>query len=176
MPSYVRPGIRKCAKNRALSSSTGDDEKSAYGIQLGFNAIRGISEQLAEEIVSTRNKGSAYRSFNDFIRRVSLEHCNAGNVNYLIRAGAFDCVNPCRKALAQCGNDLIEAERQYRAAQSHGQGDLLQDVMDASPCAQKSTDEVVPNGSDWDQTTRQQLQCESFKWPIGRAIEQYVCA
>lgn len=174
---HVRmPNINQSQYYATAYSSTGDDEKSAYGIQLGFNAIRGISEQLAEEIVSTRNKGSAYRSFNDFIRRVSLEHCNAGNVNYLIRAGAFDCVNPCRKALAQCGNDLIEAERQYRAAQSHGQGDLLQDVMDASPCAQKSTDEVVPNGSDWDQTTRQQLQCESFKWPIGRAIEQYVCA
>ena len=26
MPSYVRPGIRKCAKNRALSSKTSNKE------------------------------------------------------------------------------------------------------------------------------------------------------
>lgn len=110
----------------------------------------------------------------DFI--MYYKYCNAGNINYLIQSGAFDCVNPCRRALARCVSDLIETERQYRAAQSHGQGNLLSDVVDASPCAQKDADETVPNGSDWDRITRQQLQCESFKWPIGRAIEQYVCA
>ena len=54
---HVRmPNINQSQYYATAYSSTGDDEKSAYGIQLGFNAIRGISEQLAEEIVSTRNK------------------------------------------------------------------------------------------------------------------------
>ena len=77
-------------------------EYSAVGdvVRFGLGAIRNVGENAVKDIIAERETGRGkYVNFMDFIRRVPLTALNRRLVESLIKAGAFDSIDPNRRAL-----------------------------------------------------------------------------
>lgn len=82
-------------------------------ISYGLGAIRGIGEAVANEIVRARASGPLTSLF-DFYNRVDTTIVNRRAVESLIRAGAFDAIQPNRGHLLSCVSEEMTIA-QYRA-------------------------------------------------------------
>jgi len=81
-------------------------------IRYGLGGIKGIGQAAIEAIVAARAQGGAFRDLFDFCRRVDKRLVNRRAVEALVRAGAFDAMEPRRAALlASVGIALEAAER-----------------------------------------------------------------
>jgi DNA polymerase-3 subunit alpha len=60
-------------------------------IRYGLAAIKGIGENVVNDIVSARNSGGPFTSIFDFIERVNIGSLNRRIIESLAYAGAFDC-------------------------------------------------------------------------------------
>ncbi len=86
-------------------------------IRYGLGGIKGTGEQAIASIVAAREAGGAFRDLFDFCRRVDKRLVNRRVVEALVRAGAFDAIDPRRATLfASVGVALSEAERAEAAA------------------------------------------------------------
>ena len=84
----------------------------AKQIRYGLGGVKGTGEAAIEAIVAARAAGGAFRDLFDFCRRVDKRAVNRRAVEALIRAGAFDAIEPRRAALlASVGIALEAAER-----------------------------------------------------------------
>lgn len=60
-------------------------------IRFGLAALKGIGENVAAEILASRNAGGPFESIYDFVERVSPSALNRRIMDTLAMAGAFDC-------------------------------------------------------------------------------------
>ncbi len=60
-------------------------------IRYGLAAIKGIGENVVNDIVAARSEGGPFKSIFDFIERVNLSSLNRRIIEALAYAGAFDC-------------------------------------------------------------------------------------
>ncbi len=81
-------------------------------LRYGLGAIKGTGEQAIASIVAAREADGPFRDLFDFCRRVDKRLVNRRVVEALIRAGAFDAIDPRRATLFNSvGVALGEAER-----------------------------------------------------------------
>ena len=84
----------------------------AKQIRYGLGGVKGTGEAAIEAIVAARAAGGPFRDLFDFCRRVDKRLVNRRAIEALIRAGAFDAIEPRRAALlASVGIALEAAER-----------------------------------------------------------------
>lgn len=94
-----------------------EGDKVASAIRYGLGAVKGTGQAACEAIVAERNANGPFSSLFDFTRRVDRKQINKRSVEALIRAGAFDLLNPDRaKLLASVGNAMSWAEQQASTA------------------------------------------------------------
>jgi DNA polymerase-3 subunit alpha len=97
------------------------DEHSAKGLpprtlRYGMGAVKGTGQGAVEEILRARADGP-FASLFDFCRRIDRHTVNRRSIEALIRAGAFDQIEPNRAALiASLGTALEAAEQAARSA------------------------------------------------------------
>ena len=72
-----------------------DDKRVRYGLC----AIKGTGQLAIEAIVAARSEGGPFRSLFDFCARVDRTRVNKRGVEALVKAGAFDALNPHRASL-----------------------------------------------------------------------------
>lgn len=60
-------------------------------IRFGLAAIKGIGENVVNEIIAARKKGGPFESIYDFVERVPYGALNRRLIDNLAMAGAFDC-------------------------------------------------------------------------------------
>ena len=94
-------------------------------IRFGLVAIKGIGWGAIEELVREREHGGAFKSFEDFCRRMSGKELNRRAVDSLIRAGAFDSMGYKRKALLQIAGQVIDSIARAERDNISGQFDLF---------------------------------------------------
>ena len=94
-------------------------------IRFGLVAIKGIGWGAIEELVREREHGGAFKSFEDFCRRMSGKELNRRAVDSLIRAGAFDSMGYKRKALLQIAGQVIDSIARAERDNISGQIDLF---------------------------------------------------
>jgi DNA polymerase-3 subunit alpha len=81
-------------------------------IRYGLGGVKGTGQAAIEAIVAARAAGGPFRDLFDFCRRVDKKTVNRRVVEALVRAGAFDAIEPRRAALlASVGIALEAAER-----------------------------------------------------------------
>ena len=84
----------------------------AKRIRYGLGAVKGTGEQAIESVVAARSSAGAFKDLADFCRRVDRRLVNRRAMEALIRAGAFDSIEPNRAALlASLGNAIEAAEK-----------------------------------------------------------------
>ncbi|UCH48779.1 MAG: DNA polymerase III subunit alpha [Betaproteobacteria bacterium] len=85
-------------------------------IRYGLGAVKGTGESAIEHIIAERANGPFADLF-DFCRRVDRRLVNRRVIESLVRAGAFDSVDPHRARLfASVGIAMAAAEQESRAA------------------------------------------------------------
>jgi len=128
----------------------------ALTIRYGLGAVKGTGRGAIEAIVAARNEGGTHRDYRDlldFVKRVDRSHVNRRAMEALIRAGAFDSLEPNRAALIATLPQAIElADKVLRDAQ---QVNLF---GESSPEAGGSLELVaVPMWSDRDRLNNEKL-------------------
>jgi len=107
----ILPPDVNCGEYRFVPVDTGT-------LSYGLGAIKGTGEAAIAAIVAARNAGGPFRDLFDFCERVDKRLINRRVVEALVRAGAFDAVEPRRaNLLASVGIALERAEQASRHAQ-----------------------------------------------------------
>jgi DNA polymerase-3 subunit alpha len=70
-----------------------------HAVRYGLGAIKGTGQGAIEAVVQAREQGGAFRSLFDFCNRVDRQRVNKRVVEALVKAGAFDAIEPDRAAL-----------------------------------------------------------------------------
>jgi DNA polymerase-3 subunit alpha len=97
-------------------------------IRYGLGALKGSGEAAIGAIVSERAANGDYQGLFDLARRVDKRYLNRRVLEALVKAGAFDRINPHRASLlASVGAALETADR---AARSGGQVGLFGELLD----------------------------------------------
>jgi DNA polymerase-3 subunit alpha len=109
-------------------------------ILYGLGALKGSGEAAIEVILEARNQDGPFKDLFDFCARLDLRKVNRRVIESLIRAGAFDKLEPNRNALLAGVNLAISAAEQSGAAS--GQDSLFGAISDSAA-------HVLPNVPDW---------------------------
>ena len=97
----------------------------AKTIRYGLGALKGTGEAALTSILKAREEGGPFTDLFDFCKRVDKRAVNRRVVESLIRAGAFDSIDPHRhKLLASVGIALEAAEQAERNAMQSGLFDM----------------------------------------------------
>ncbi|MER1966973.1 DNA polymerase III subunit alpha [Castellaniella sp. GW247-6E4] len=128
-----------------------EDEHTARGrpprtIRYGLGAVKGTGQSAVEEILRARAQGGPFASVFDFCARVDRHAVNRRCIEALIRAGAFDTLEPNRAALIETLGSAVEAAEQ--AERNANQVSLFDD--DAGQVVAGELARVAP----WDLQTR----------------------
>ncbi len=81
--------------NESLAKFSVQDGKLRYAL----GAIKGVGEANMNAIIKARNKGGKFKDMSDFINRVDAKQLNRKQLEQLIKAGAFDCLEKKRGKL-----------------------------------------------------------------------------
>jgi len=96
------------------------DEKT---LQFGLGAIKGMGQNIAEDIINERNRNGSYLDIFDLAARVPS--VNRKTLEQLVRSGAFDCISEDRGLLF--GNIPNAISAAQTVAASIGQASLFAD-------------------------------------------------
>ncbi len=77
-------------------------------ILFGLSAIKNVGEAAVDEIIRAREKGGPFKSFKNFLERIDSRKVNRKVVESLIKAGAFDSIDPNRSKLLEILPDLYQ--------------------------------------------------------------------
>ena len=89
----------------------------AKRLRYGLGAVKGTGEQAIESIVQARGAAGPFLDLADFCRRVDRRLVNRRAMEALVRAGAFDSLEPNRAMLlASLGNAIEAAEKSEQFA------------------------------------------------------------
>ncbi|MFZ9642756.1 MAG: DNA polymerase III subunit alpha, partial [Candidatus Methylopumilus sp.] len=103
-----------------------NDKQVLYGL----GALKGSGEAAIEVILAARKQDGPFKDLFDFCARLDLRKVNRRVIESLIRAGAFDQLEPNRNALLAGVNLAISAAEQSGAAS--GQNSLFGAVSDSA--------------------------------------------
>ena len=105
-----------------------DVNKSAAGfivegsaLRMGLQAIKNVGEEAVKEIISKR----PYRSFIEFCQKVDSQKVNQRVISSLIKAGAFDSLEPNRAKLLANLPKVLSLSQQMKMSTLFGQASLL---------------------------------------------------
>ncbi len=118
-------------------------------ILYGLGAIKGTGWSAIEVILAAREQDGPFKDLFDFCQRLDLRKVNRRVIESLIRAGAFDGLEPNRAALLAGVGMAIEAAEQSGAAS--GQNSLFGDMPDV-------TTHQLPQVSPWPEQEKLQQE------------------
>ena len=150
-----RMGIRILAPDINESVS----EYSAVGdvVRFGLGAIRNVGDKVVADIIKERQgPRGKYVNFMDFVKRVPMEVLNKRTVESLIKGGAFDSIDPNRRALFQIHDEAVDQVMPIKRKQAEGQFDLFADADEDAPQQDALGDAqvTVPDIDEWDKSTK----------------------
>ncbi|MEZ0344580.1 MAG: DNA polymerase III subunit alpha [Caldimicrobium sp.] len=102
-----------------LSGAGFSVEKGA--IRIGLQAIKNVGEEAVQEIIRKR----PYKDFIDFCQKVDTQKVNRKTIETLIKAGAFDSLEPVRAKLLHNLPAILAFTQEKKGASLFGQTSLL---------------------------------------------------
>jgi DNA polymerase-3 subunit alpha len=94
-------------------------------IRYGLDAIKNVGRGAVEEIIRARDESGKFGSVEDFAGRVSLRLVNRKTLECLVKAGAFDSLEPNRQKMLINLDNLIGFAGRLQKAEDTGQQDLF---------------------------------------------------
>jgi DNA polymerase-3 subunit alpha len=94
-------------------------------VRFGLLALKNVGRAFLQAVVDERNKVGAYRSFDDFLDRLSSADLNRRQIESLIKAGAFDTLGIYRTRLLAVCEQMLEKVQSRNRANLTGQLDMF---------------------------------------------------
>lgn len=102
-------------------------------IRFGLLALKNVGRQFLEALVEERRIGGKYRSFDDFLERMSAHDLNKRQVEALIKSGAFDTLGIYRSRLLAVYEQMIDQLQSKNRTNLTGQLDMFSSVVSEVP-------------------------------------------
>ena len=90
------------------------------GIRFAMNGIKGVGTGVVEAIIRERQKGGAFTSLYEFLKRVDTTKVGKKIVEHLVEAGSFDFIGWTRDALRQSVEPMYETAAKEQKEASAG--------------------------------------------------------
>lgn len=134
------------------------------GVRFGLAGVRGVGEKVVEDIIAEREKGGAYTSLHDFVRRMDARSYNRKTLEALIKAGAFDSTGYTRKQCMHFLDDTPLLENAARRQKDRNAGQISMFDMFADDADSGFHEEVPePDGVEWDKRTKLKFEKDILK-------------
>lgn len=149
-----------------INESKDDFTASGNVIRLGLSAVAKVGQTAVANIIESRGKAGRYESFWDFFVKTDSRVVNRGVVENLVKAGAFDGVEPNRAKLMNVLPSFLEFAAKH--SENVNQVSLFADADDAG------LEPDVPDCADF--TTREKLDFEKESMGLyvsGHPFDQY---
>ena len=141
-------------------SAVGDD------IRFGLGAVRNVGTKIVESIVEERERADGkgkFSGFLDWVDRMPVSTLNKRTVESLIKSGAFDSIDPNRRALFTVHESAIDQVIPLKRKEAEGQFDLFADADGAGSAASAAMGDAsisVPSIDEWDKKTKLNFERE----------------
>ncbi len=94
-------------------------------IRFGLLALKNVGRNFLESVIAERARSGPYRSFDDFLDRLSSSDLNKRQVESLIKAGAFDNLGVYRSQLMAVYESMIDRQQSKNRSNLTGQLDMF---------------------------------------------------
>lgn len=133
-----------------INSSNAEFTPVDDGIRFGLVGVRGVGRNVADEIIAERERGGAFSSLHDFVKRVDSKCYNRKTLEALIKGGAFDSTGYTRKQLMYFVDDtpLLEGASKRQKDRETGQVSMF-DLFGDDPDSGFEETVPAPDGVEW---------------------------
>ncbi|WP_182527012.1 DNA polymerase III subunit alpha [Nocardioides dongkuii] len=135
-----------------VNESAADFTPVGTDVRFGLTAVRNVGVNVVDGIVSAREEKGRYADFNDFMEKVPALVCNKRVVESLVKAGAFDEMKHCRRALVAIHETAVDQYVDIKRNEAIGQ-DSLFGGLDESAGGGFGISVTVPDLDEWDKMT-----------------------
>jgi DNA polymerase-3 subunit alpha len=129
----VRPDINEC-----FADFRTEDGKFYYAL----GGIKAVGYEAISNIIKERSANGKFLSIDDFLNRVNPKDINKLQLEGLVKAGAFDNINPNRRALLDSIPNIITKSKNIFENKSANQIDLFSEEENIQ-------DDIINNIEDW---------------------------
>lgn len=139
-------------------------------LRFGLGALKNVGVQLMEDVMAERTNNGPFKSFDDFINRVSPQALNKRCIEALILSGAFDSFGKSRSQLMAVYEIAVDKVSKDRKSKAKGQFSLF-DNMEL-----KSQDETqFPDIREFNRETKLKFEKDILGVYIsGHPLEEYM--
>ena len=116
-------GIKVLAPD--INKSNAEFTPDENNIRFGLNSIKGIGDAVLKYIEEERENNGEFKSIADFTQRINPRIINRKALENFIKAGAFACLEPCRKKLFNNIDNILNAAARESEAKELGQVSLF---------------------------------------------------
>ena len=109
--------------NKSYSEFIPKDKKQYYAL----GAIKNVGLEAIKEVVVERESNGKFSSLENFIERVNPKNINKLQLEGLVKAGAFDCIEKNRKYIFDFIPQLIQKNKRFFENKSINQGNLFKE-------------------------------------------------
>jgi DNA polymerase III subunit alpha len=127
--------------------------KDGSAIRYALAAVKGVGAAAMSEILAERKANGPFKDLFDFARRLDVKSFNRRQFESLIRAGAFDCLNPNRAQTFAAIDLLLRHASVAAEERSSSQVSLFGDA--GATAGQRMT---LPQTHDWSALDRLQQE------------------
>ncbi|MFC6153270.1 DNA polymerase III subunit alpha [Nocardioides yefusunii] len=123
-------------------------------IRFGLTAVRNVGGNVVDGIIAAREEKGRYTDFNDFLAKVPAQSCNKRVIDSLIKAGAFDDMGHCRRALVAIHETAVDQYVDIKKNEAIGQDSLFAGLDDADDGGGFGVTVTIPEIDEWDKMTK----------------------
>jgi DNA polymerase-3 subunit alpha len=124
------------------SQSVFSVDAAANTVFYALAAVKGVGKQAMDHVVAVREVGGPFKSISDFASRVDPKQVGKRAFENLVRAGAFDSLNPNRRQLVENADRILSGAQAAQRERETGQDNLF----GGSPAASELRLTAIP---DW---------------------------
>jgi len=132
-------------------------------------ALKNVGAGAIEHLVTVRGEGGPFKSVGDFARRIDARIANKRALESLIKAGAFDALNPNRAQILDGVESILAMANRTTSAAQAGQNDLFGGAQGAAE------DLVLPRRDAWLAMDKLAQEFEAVGFYLsGHPLDDYV--
>jgi DNA polymerase-3 subunit alpha len=162
-----------------------DAKTGKPAIRYALAAVKGVGAQAMRDLVAERAKGGPFKDLFDFALRLDAKSFNRRQFENLVKAGAFECLNPNRAQSFAAAELLLRHGSRAAEERQVGQTSLFGDMMFNS-ASYNSGGRIghqrpsLPIVADWPAVERLQHEFDAIGFylsshpldPYGRSLER----
>ncbi|HEX4636637.1 MAG TPA: DNA polymerase III subunit alpha, partial [Rhizomicrobium sp.] len=120
-----RLGVKVAPPDINRSESVFACDAQANTVFYALAAVKGVGRQAMDHVIEVRQQGGKFKSISDFARRVDPRLVNKRAFENLVRAGAFDRLNPNRRQLVENSDRILGGAQAAQRERESGQVSLF---------------------------------------------------